>query len=148
MEAITRPNGTIYRPRHLRTQMLGNEDDGPTSIVVFGTTDVAEAHNLAVLDVAAYNADWGDENGIWLVLDESPVGKWYARRLSHFDEDAPYYRYELDPEKGAFGLEFDLTETEDPPTHGDDEGAEGVMPPAMFELAPTSHDSSKRTDNQ
>ncbi|WP_417510602.1 hypothetical protein [Microbacterium sp.] len=110
-EKITRPNGTVYRPRHLRTQMIGNDDE-PTAIVVFGTADQRDARALAEHDVRAMNIEWDYTDPAYAVASGLGEPVWWSRELSHFDDNQPVYRYKEDPERGAHGIRFHLVEVE------------------------------------
>lgn len=103
--AITRPNGSIYRPRKIRTQILGNEDE-TTGVVVLGTHDLADARARAQAAVSELN----DGIDYRFLIRPSDPGKrvWYRQKLWGFYEDAPLYGYESDEERGAAGVEFDL----------------------------------------
>jgi len=102
---ITRPNGSIYRPRKIRAQMLGNEDE-TTGVVVLGTHDLADARVRAQAEVSALN----DDIDYKFFIRPSDPGKrvWYRQKLWGFYEDAPLYGYETDEERGAAGVEFEV----------------------------------------
>lgn len=108
---ITRPNGTVYRPRKLRTQLLGNEDE-MTGIVVFGTADQRDARALAEADTRTMNAEYDYTDPAYAVAETLGQPVWWSRELSHFEDNAPIYHYRQDEERGAFGLLFDLVEAE------------------------------------
>lgn len=110
-EKITRPNGSVYRPRHIRTQTLGNEDE-LLSIVVFGTTDQRDARATAEADVRAMCNEFYDHENYYVLTADLGEAVWYRRELSHFDDNWPVYNYRVDEERGAFGLLFHLTEGE------------------------------------
>jgi hypothetical protein len=116
LPTITRPNGTTYHPRHIRTQLLGPLEEAPETCVVLGTTDYQEALAAARLDVAAHNKDWGleGEHDIGHLVLEEGTGRtvWYRKKLSHFDDGAPWHFYITDPVHGAGGIEFDVHEYE------------------------------------
>lgn len=105
MPEIARPNGKIYRPRKIRTQMLGDEDE-TTAVVVLGTHDLADARVRAQRAVN----DLNEAIDYKFFLRPSDRGKrvWYRRQLWGFYEDAPLYGFEADEERGAAGVEFDL----------------------------------------
>lgn len=105
MTAITRPNGSIYRPRKIRTQMLGNEDE-TSGVVVLGTHDLADARAHAEAAVRELN---GDSDYTFLILPSDPGKRvWYRQKLWGWYEDQPLYGFETDEERGAAGVEFDL----------------------------------------
>lgn len=111
-EKITRPNGSVYRPRHIRTQTLGNEDE-ITGIVVFGTTDQRDARATAALDIRAMCNEFYDHENYYRLTDALGEPVWWRRELSHFEDSYPVYTYRLDEERGAFGLLFKLEERPD-----------------------------------
>jgi hypothetical protein len=47
LEAIERPNGALYRPRHLSANAVVDEDQILSGVIVLGTHDVAAAAPLA-----------------------------------------------------------------------------------------------------
>jgi len=106
-EKITRPNGSIYRPRHIRTQTLGNEDE-IESIVVFGTADQRDARATAELVIREMSAEFYDHENYYQLTDELGEPVWWRRELSHFEDNYPVYSYRVDEERGAFGLLFKL----------------------------------------
>ncbi len=111
LPAVERPNGTLYRPRKLRSQVLGNEDE-TTGIVVFGTHDVAAALSVARLDVRAANREYGyNPDDEQYVLEEGTARRvWWSQKLSHFEEfDQAVYYYSPDEERGWAGVEFEVT---------------------------------------
>lgn len=116
-EKITRPNGSIYRPRHLRTQLIGNDDE-PLAIVVFGTADQRDARALAERDVRAMNIEYDYTDPAYAVADGLGEPVWWRRELSYFDDTFPVYRYLEDEARGAYGIRFKLTETELPDEPG------------------------------
>jgi len=116
LATITRPNGTIYRPRKLRAMVWGNNDEGPTGIVVFGTEDVATARALAQQAADNYNEEWGGNLGPWLVVaDDEPVPAWIKRQFRGYEDDQPQYFYGDDLETGAYSLRFAAHETDKEP---------------------------------
>lgn len=131
---ITRPNGKLYRPRHIRTQMLGNEDE-TTGIVVFGTLNRNEARTVAELDITAMMRDWfgGDgsredaarNGGHDYRLEGEPEPVWWRRSFTGFYDGMPQYWYAVDEERGAFGYEWRIT------AHDVEEASDGVMPPPL-----------------
>lgn len=106
-EKITRPNGSVYRPRHIRTQTLGNEDE-MTGIVVFGTTDQRDARATAEVDIRAMCNEFYDHENYYQLTADLGEPVWWSRELSHFDDGHPVYSYRVDEEHGAFGLLFKL----------------------------------------
>lgn len=110
-EKITRPNGTVYRPRHLRSQVLGTDDE-PTAIVVFGTADQRDARALADTDIRAMNIEYDYTDPAYAVAPGLGEPVWWSRELSHFDDNQPVYRYTEDAERGAYGIRFGLVEAE------------------------------------
>lgn len=113
MKPITRPNGSVYRPRKMRTTFFGDDDEGVTAVVVWGTEDRAQALSQALLDARAYEREYLDESD--LVVDEAaePEARWYPRSLSGFEDGAPRYHYRNDPERGAFALVYRASERYD-----------------------------------
>lgn len=109
---ITRPNGSVYRPRHIRTQTLGNEDE-MQSIVVFGTNDQRDARATAEVDIRAMCNEFYDHENYYQVTETPGEPVWWSRSLSHFEEGYPVYHYRVDEERGAFGLVFTLDVHED-----------------------------------
>lgn len=103
--SIRRPNGSLYRPRHIRSQILGDEDE-ISRIVVFGTHDLHDARATAARDLAAAC----DAYSYAYVLAPSDPGKrvWLRRRLSGWFEGMPWYTFETDEERGAAGVEFEV----------------------------------------
>lgn len=101
---ITRPNGSIYRPRKIRAQFLGNEDE-TTGIVILGTHDLQDARARA--EVALRDLNGG---GFDFLLRPSDPGKrvWYRQTLGGWYEDSPLYMFISDDERGAAGVEFDV----------------------------------------
>lgn len=105
MSSITRPNGSIYRPRKIRTQILGNEDE-TSGVVVLGTHDLAEARARAQVAVRDLN---GTIDYRFLLKPGDPGKRvWYRQKLWAWYEGAPHYGYETDEERGAAGVEFDV----------------------------------------
>lgn len=108
LPVIERPNGTIYRPRTIAPVALGNEDE-ITDILVLGTHDVRYAEIIAgpELERIAQEFYYGDSR-----LEISGPGQqvWKSRRLSAWDEGAPYYVYAENPETGRAGVMFPLKE--------------------------------------
>lgn len=103
--AITRPNGSVYRPRKIRAQMLGNEDE-TTGVVVLGTHDLADARVRAQAAVSELN---NDIDYRFLILPSDPGKRvWYRQKLWGFYEDQPLYGYETDEEHGWAGVEFEV----------------------------------------
>lgn len=110
LPAIERTNGSFYRPRKLRSQVLGNEDES-TGIVVFGTHDVDTALSVARLDVRALNHDIGfhPDDDQYVLVEESARRVWWSQKLSHFEEfNDPRYYYQPDEERGWAGVDFDI----------------------------------------
>jgi hypothetical protein len=102
---ITRPNGSVYRPRKIRTQFLGNEDE-TTGVVVLGTHDLADARARAWAAVHDLN---GGVDYAFLIKSSDPGKRvWYRQKLWGFYEDSPIYGFEADEERGAAGVEFDV----------------------------------------
>lgn len=104
---ITRPNGSVYRPRHIRTQTLGDEDE-MTGIVVFGTADQRDARATAEVDIRAMCNEFYDHENYYRLVQGLGEPVWWSRELSHFDDNRPVYTYRADEAKGAFGLLFKL----------------------------------------
>lgn len=88
MTAITRPNGTVYRPRKLRAQILGNEDE-VDGVVVLGTHDLHDARALAESELATSCEGWS--YGYRLAPDDPGKRVWYRQELAGFFEDQPLY---------------------------------------------------------
>lgn len=105
LPAVQRPNGSQYRPRHLRSQAVGNEDE-TTAIVVLGTHDVRKAASVARLDLAAISREWSYV--IQIDPRSTPRLVWYRQKLAGWYEDSPLYEYVADDERGAAGVEFDV----------------------------------------
>lgn len=99
---IIRPNGSTYRPRKLRAQILGNEDE-VDGVVVLGTHDLHDARALAERELATSCEGW-------YRLAPNDPGKrvWYRQALAGFFEDQPLYHYIDDEEYGAAGVLFDV----------------------------------------
>lgn len=135
LPAIERPNGKLYRPRYVRSQTLGNEDE-VYGIVVFGTLDRALAESTANLDLAALLREWfgGDgtresaaaAGGYDLVLHGEPKAVWWRRDFRGIYDDIAQYGYSTDEERGAFGYRWHVREVEVPPERPD-----GIMPPPL-----------------
>lgn len=106
-EKITRPNGSVYRPRHIRTRTLGNEDE-LLSIVVFGTADQRDARATAEADIRAMSNEFYDHENCYQLNDAPGEPVWWSRELSHFEDNYPVYNYRVDEERGAFGFCFTL----------------------------------------
>lgn len=103
--AIKRPNGSIYRPRKIRAQMLGDEDE-TTGVVVLGTHDLADARVRAQVAVSELNSNSDYE---FFILPSDPGKRvWYRQKLWGFYENQPLYGYETDEEHGAAGVEFEV----------------------------------------
>lgn len=109
LPAIERPNGKSYRPRSLRSRILGNEDE-ITGVVVFGTHDVYTASSVARLDVRAAVNEWGwDDLDYTYVVDEVSARRvWWRQDLSHFEDNEPHYTYTPDDDRGFAGVVFDV----------------------------------------
>ena len=102
---ITRPNGSVYRPRKIRTQMLGDEDE-TTAVVVLGTHDLADARVRAQAAVSDLNG--GIDYKFFIRPSDRGKRVWYRQKLWGFHEDAPLYGFETDEERGVAGVEFGL----------------------------------------
>lgn len=122
---ITRPNGKLYRPRHLRSQLLGDEDE-VNEIVVFGTLLVAEARGIAELDARALSRQWYPDGDTEFVLVGDPKPVWYRREFRGIHEDSPVYGFVVDEEKGAFGYLWRIEDRDILDSRPD-----GVMPPPL-----------------
>jgi hypothetical protein len=110
---IARPNGKLYRPRTIRTQVMGPEDEAPTSIVVLGTRDVAEAEAAARLDAIAFSDLMYSGDYVLVITPDEPREVWYRKSLLAWDEiDGPRFSFETDEEHGAAGLEFTVREVD------------------------------------
>lgn len=119
LPAITRPKGSVYRPRQITTETWGNEDE-VTDIVVFGTHDVQFARPLAIKAANEY-ADrfYSKEWRLEVAAEGERV--WRTRRLACFDEGQPMYEWWHDPTNGRAGVRFKVQETDDwePPPEPD-----------------------------
>lgn len=106
LEPITRPDGTVYRPRKIRVVFFGEVAETPHSIVVLGTANRDAADAAAEEELKHWTADWcdGDEK---LVVDE-PQSRWLRRCLSHFADQQAYHYYKDDPVKGAHALVYPI----------------------------------------
>ena len=126
---ITRPNGKLYRPQHLRSQVLGDEDEA-NEIVVFGTLLHIEARAVAETDIRALSRQCWPDGDVEFALVGDPQPVWYRREFRGIHEDSPIYSFVKDEERGAFGYLWRIEERDvlDRP--------DGVMPPPLpgFEL--------------
>ncbi|WP_292727137.1 hypothetical protein [Microbacterium sp. UBA837] len=102
---ITRPNGSVYRPRKIRTQLLGNEDE-TNAVVVLGTHDLADARVRAQAEVKKLNS--GIDYQFFIRPSDRGKRVWYRQKLWGFHEDSPLYGFEVDEERGVAGVEFDI----------------------------------------
>lgn len=93
---VKRPNGKLYRPRKIRVVVLDFDYWEDMSCLVLGTHDVEAARELAALEIHRY--DPGLHPG------EARLG-WWRQSIRNGD---PYY--DSDPERGAAGVSFDITE--------------------------------------
>lgn len=115
LEAIERPNGKMYRPRTIRAQVMGSEDEAPDAIAVLGTRNIAVALEAARVEIAEYMRLWYDGDYSLLITDDEPIPVWYVRGLSSWDPiDGPRFHFTNDPAKGAGGLLFRLEEVDVP----------------------------------
>ena len=101
---ITRPDGKLYRPRKVIAYVLGDEDECPVGVVVFGTHDFERAVPLAA-DLVRQAWGAGYE------LGDGPLAVWwkdtyqYGRRI-----------WEDDKEHGRAGVWFpEIVEATMPP---------------------------------
>jgi hypothetical protein len=130
LPGVERPNGTVYRPRHIRTQTIGYEE--VSSVVVFGTHDVAFAETYARLNLHAYWVECDGDDDLYPNIVGTPEKVWWSRTLSHFEDDYPHYHYSVDETKGAAGVRFPVVEGERPAATDDrPDTNEGI--PALFE---------------
>lgn len=129
---IERPNGSTYRPRHLRSQALGNEDE-TTAIVVLGTHDIREAESVARLDLAAISREWSYR--IDIDPRSTPRRVWYRQKLAGWYEDAPLYEYIPDETRGAAGVEFDVISEFETGYEGESTPPSWPDPPPMFDVS-------------
>lgn len=138
LSPIERPNGKLYRPRALRAELLGDEDE-LTGVIVFGTLTVEEARPVAEASVAEYmRAYFGGntpeesaaEAGYALKLSGDPEPVWRRKQFVGMWEDEPRYTFEPDDVRGAFGymwdLDYDFEAVDWESTRSD-----GVMPPPL-----------------
>lgn len=107
--AITRPSGTTYRPRKLRTVILGDEDS-LYNVIVFGTHDIDQARAFASAEVPATLRGWAESGYGDMRVQMDPTGhaSWWRREFAGIHEDAPMYTYPVDHERGAAGVSFEL----------------------------------------
>ena len=107
--AITRPNGKSYRPRKLRTVILGDEDS-LYNVIVFGTHDVGQARAFASVEVPATLRSWAESGYGDMRVQMDPTGHrgWWRREFAGFHEDVERYTYPVDDERGAAGVSFEL----------------------------------------
>ena len=131
LPSIKRPNGSVYRPRHLRSQALGNEDE-TTEIVVFGTHDIRTAEGVARLDLTAISREWSYR----IAIDprSEPRRVWYRQKLAGWYEDSPLYEYVPDEDRGAAGVEFSVITEFDSAYGGDPSEPSWPDPPSMFDV--------------
>jgi hypothetical protein len=115
LEAIERPNGKMYRPRAIRVQVMGAEDEAPDAIAVLGTRDSSLAIEAARVEVSEYMRLWYDGDYALNITDDAPIPVWYTRGLTSWNSiDGPRFHFTNDPVKGAAGLLFRLEEVEVP----------------------------------
>jgi hypothetical protein len=96
LPAVTRPNGKLYRPRKIRSEVLYDQDSVESEVVVLGTHDVLTATVLATRDVQSIDAGFEPAD---------PVLSWYRQSIRNGD---PFYEY--DEIRGAACVLFQITE--------------------------------------
>lgn len=92
LEPVTRPNGKVYHPRVLRTEILYDEDAIECQILVLGTHDIDRAQVLAE---QVRLSDW--------FCTENPCTGWWRQTVRNYDR---YWEY--DETRGAAGVSFDI----------------------------------------
>ena len=105
LEALTRPNGSIYRPRKLRVEPLWDEDEG-FSALVLGTHDIELAAPIAQEVLYETLREFGQEPST--VDIESAKTGWWRKDLDRFEDGEPRYCFWPDESTGAAGVRFDL----------------------------------------
>jgi len=92
-EAITRPDGRVYRPRKVTANAVVDDDETLSGVLVLGTHDVARAQKLAD-DYAAWQLGTGH-----VAVD--PEAGWWRDGF-----DCGRRRWLRDPEAGRAGVWF------------------------------------------
>lgn len=127
---ITRPNGKLYRPRKIETQLLGNEDQA-TAVAVFGTHDISTARGFAQPALDEYLRDMGGwwQPGYTLTLADEGERLW-LRAVPDGTDDGGEMRiwFKEDPDRGRACVRFKLVETEVVDVEPE---REGIMPPPL-----------------
>ena len=106
---ISRPNGKPYRPRKLRSVILGDEDS-LYNVIVFGTHDIDQARAFAFTEVPATLRSWAESGYDDVRVQMDPTGHqgWWRREFAGIHEDSAMYTYPVDDEAGAAGVSFEL----------------------------------------
>lgn len=105
---IIRPNGSIYRPRKVRAELLGDEDE-ITGVLVFGTHDWRFAYPIAVSALEAIRGEFYASD-YRLVITGAPRLVWKRKDLWGWREDSPWYGFTTDENKGYAAVQFDVDE--------------------------------------
>lgn len=110
MEAreIVRPNGKVYRPRaELRAQLIGPEDDDPTSVVILGTHDFHAALGVAERALEEYLDEvFGSGKRDYRMTVDEPRTVWVRSVPMGSFKDDGRMRFVDDPEHGRAGVEY------------------------------------------
>jgi hypothetical protein len=112
MDAITRPNGKVYRPRKPPVaQTLWYEDEGIHAVLVFGTHDPVVARPLAEAAVQAAVDEFYSGIAVSFTDIEAPRLVWYGTQIAGTNDDGSLrVTYGPDAERGRPAVLWDVHE--------------------------------------